>query len=173
MRTAILCLAMMLAVGGARATPPASDTAQDPKAPTKDLVSAAKDAKGKRKQPSTKVLTNADVKKSKGKLIVLSSTEKAGAGTAAGDVDPLTPMQRHDATYRERLVIDEKVRAAQTRVDALEKELLDLESRYYEENDPDRRDRIIRSKFEEVRKSLDEAKSELEAVKPEDPEPGT
>ncbi|HET7704905.1 MAG TPA: hypothetical protein VFM36_02345 [Thermoanaerobaculia bacterium] len=172
MRAAILCLAMMLA-SGARATPPASDSSQDPKAPTKDLVSAAKDAKGKRKQPSTKVLTNADVKKSKGKLIVLSSTEKAEPETVAKEVDPLTPMQRHDATYRERLVTDEKTRVAQARVDALEKELLELESRYYEENDPDRRDRVIRSKFEEVRKSLDEAKAELEAVRPKDPEPET
>lgn len=172
MRAAILSLAILLA-SGARAIPPASEGSQDPKAPTKDLVSAAKDAKGKRKQPSTKVLTNADVKKSKGKLIVLSSTEKAEPGTAVQEVDPLSPMQRHDANYRERLVIDEKTRAAQSRVDALEKELLELESRYYEENDPDRRDRVIRSKFEEVRKALDEAKSELEAVKPKDPEPET
>lgn len=172
MRAAILCLAILLA-GGAWATPPASEGSQDPKAPTKDLVSAAKDAKGKRRQPSTKVLTNADVKKSKGKLIVLSSPEKAEAGTAAKEVDPLSPLQRHDASYRERLVIDEKTRVIQSRVDALEKELLELESRYYEENDPDRRDRVIRSKFEEVRKELDEAKSELEAVKPKDPEPET
>jgi hypothetical protein len=173
MRAAILCLAMILASGGARATSPASETTQDPKAPTKDLVSAAKDAKGKRKQPSTKVLTNADVKKSKGKLIVLSSTEKPDAETAAKAVDPRSALERHDANYRERLVVDEKTRAAQSRVEALEKELLELESRYYEENDPDRRDRVIRVKFEEVRKSLDEARSELEAVKPKDPEPQT
>lgn len=172
MRAAILCLALTLA-SGARATPPASENSKDDRAPTKDLVSAAKEAKGKRKQPSTKVLTNADVKKSKGKLIILSSTEKPGAETAAREADPLSPLQRHDASYRERLVIDEKTRVAQARVDALEKELLELESRYYEENDPDRRDRVIRTKFEEVRKSLDEAKAELEAVKPKDPEPQT
>mgnify|MGYP000288825530 CR=1 FL=1 len=172
MRAAILCLALMLA-SGARAIPPASENSQDPKAPTKDLVSAAKDAKGKRKQPSTKVLTNADVKKSKGKLIVLSSKEKAEAETAAKEVDPLSPLQRHDASYRERLVVDEKTRVAQARVDALEKELLDLESRYYEENDPDRRDRVIRTKFEEVQETLNEAKAELEAVRPKDPEPET
>jgi len=171
MKYAILSLAMLLAVGGARADSPASNNAEEAKAPTKDLVSAAKDAKEKRKQGSTKVLTNADVKKSKGKLIVLSSKEVKSPEPAK--IDPLTPLQRHDADYRERLLVDEKLRAAQTRVDDLEKELLEVELRYYEENDPDRRDRIIRVKFEETRKALDEARSELEAVKSKDTEPGT
>ena len=172
MKHAILGMAMLLTVSGVRASSPAASSAEDAKAPTKDLVSAAKDAKGKRKQPSTKVITNADVKKSKGKLIVLSSNE-AKAPESAKEIDPLTPLQRHDANHRERLLVDEKMQAAQARVDELEKELLDVELRYYEENDPDRRDRIIRVKFEETRKALEEARSELEAVKPKEPEPGT
>jgi hypothetical protein len=172
MKHAILGMAMLLTVSGVRASSPAASSAEDAKAPTKDLVSAAKDAKGKRKQPSTKAITNADVKKSKGKLIVLSSNE-AKAPEAAKEVDPLTPLQRHDANHRERLLVDEKIQAAQARVDELEKELLDVELRYYEENDPDRRDRIIRVKFEETRKALEEARSELDAIKPKEQEPGT
>ena len=172
MKHAILSLAMLVAASGLGAVSPESSAAEEAKAPTKDLVSAAKDAKGKRKQPSTKVLTNADVKKSKGKLIVLSSKE-VKSPESAKEVDPLTPLQRHDANHRERLLVDEKLRAAQTRVEELEKELLEVEQRYYEENDPDRRDRIIRVKFEETRKALDEARSTLEAVRPKEPEPGT
>ena len=172
MKHAILGLAMLLAAVGGRAASPASSSAEEAKAPAQDLVSAAKDAKGKRKQPSTKVLTNADVKKSKGKLIVLSSKEEKPPESAK-EVDPLTPLQRHDANHRERLLVDEKLRAAQTKVADLEKELLAIEQRYYEENDPDRRDRIIRVKFEETRKALEGARAELEAVRSKDPEPGT
>jgi hypothetical protein len=171
MKHAILGMAMLLTLSGVRAGSPAASNAEEAKAPTKDLVSAAKDAKGKRKKPSTKVLTNADVEKSKGKLIVLSSNE-AKSPESAKEVDPLTPLQRHDANHRERLLVDEKIQAAQTRVDELEKELLDVELRYYEENDPDRRDRIIRVKFEETRKALEEARSELEAIKPKEQERG-
>ncbi|MGZ8866875.1 MAG: hypothetical protein ACXW2P_00925 [Thermoanaerobaculia bacterium] len=173
MKRAILGLVLILGAGGARAIPPATPAAAaaEPKTPTKDLVAAAKEAKGKRKQPDTKVITNADVKKSKGKLIVLSSKDQPPVD--AKEVDPLTPLQRHDADYRERILVDEKVREAQARVDELEKELFDIESRYYEENDPDRRDRIIREKFNETKAALDAAKSHLESLIPKKPEPET
>ncbi|HLE55794.1 MAG TPA: hypothetical protein VJB15_01790, partial [Rhodothermia bacterium] len=52
-----LALALLLVSGGA-----AAELAVAPQ----DVVSAAKDAKAKRKKSTTKVLTNADVKKSKG-----------------------------------------------------------------------------------------------------------
>jgi hypothetical protein len=172
MKHGILGLVLILCAAGARAIPPATPAATPAeKTPTKDLVAAAKEAKGKRKQPETKVITNADVKKSKGKLIVLSSKEQPPIDAKA--VDPMTPLERHDADYRERVLVDEKVRQAQAKVDELEKELFDIESRYYEENDPDRRDRIIREKFNETKAALDAAKSHLESLIPKKPEPET
>ena len=139
-------------------------------AETRDLVDAAKDAKSKRKAPSTKVLTNADVKKSTGKLIVLP----AQAGKAADEkaLPGTSTLEQHDADYRARLELDEKVAAVAKKVTALETELQQIEYRYYEENDPDRRDKVIRQHFQEIQSQLELARKELEQLKPESREPG-
>ena len=148
MKIALLMLAMMLAA----------------ETPTKELVEAAKDAKKKRKDPSTKVLTNKDVKNAKGKLIVLP--ESAAPAAEEKKADGPTPLEKHDANYRARLVLEAKLEEARSNVAALEKQLQDLESRYYEENDPDRRDRLIRKEFEETQEKLEEARAELEKLHP-------
>ena len=135
--------------------------------PTKELVSAAKEAKSKRKQPATKVLTNKDVKNSKGKLIELPA--KPGPDAPAKEVDPLSPLARHDVSYRERRELDEKLSAAQAKVDKLAAELEAVELRYYEENDPNRRDTVIKQQFELVRRELLEAVAELEKLSPQEP----
>ena len=152
----ILIVILALTLGA-----PVSSPAQK----TEDLVEAAKEAKKKRKEPATKVLTNKDVKNSKGNLIALPETktspdEKKKAGGP-------TPLQQHDANYRDRLALEEKVSAASAVVAELERALAALESQYYEENDPDRRDKVIRKEFEETRKKLETARAELDRLSPE------
>jgi hypothetical protein len=140
----------------AATTPPA-------KGETEELVDAAKDAKARRKSPTSKVITNADVKKSKGKLIELPVKDLPVEEKAA-------PVDR-DLEYRQRRELEEKIAVATAKVEELEKELRDLESRYYEENDPDRRDHVIRKRFEETQKQLNEAREALALLTPVTPAP--
>lgn len=133
--------------------------------PTKELVSAAKEAKAKRKKPATQVLTNQDVKNSKGKLIILPE-KPVDKNAPVTEVDPLSPLARADVTYRQRRDLDEKVVAAQAKVEKLAAELESVELRYYEENDPNRRDTVIRQQFELVKKELLEAAADLEKLLP-------
>jgi valyl-tRNA synthetase len=125
-----------------------------------DLVTAAKAAKEKRKKSTTKVITNADVKKAKGKVV-----ERDGASVPATDT-AATPslVEQYESGYRDRIVLDAKRAAAQKRVDELEQELTAVEQSYYEENDLDKRDKEIVKRFEEVKKELDQARGELEAL---------
>lgn len=137
---------------------------------TKDLVEAAKEAKSKRKAPSTKVITNADVRKSTGKLIVLPAKPETAVDEKAAPAT--STLEQHDADYRARLELDEKLAAVAKKVAELERELEQIEYRYYEENDPDRRDQVIRQHFNEKRQQLEIARKQLEQLKPESREPG-
>jgi hypothetical protein len=119
-----------------------------------DLVETAKAAKEKRKKSTTKVITNADVKKAKGKIV-----EKPPAGAPATDTAAAPSLaEQYESGYRDRLVADAKRAAAQKRVDELEKQLAAIEQSYYEENDLDRRDKELVRKFENVKKQLDDAR---------------
>ena len=159
MKTALVILALTFGA------PVSSPALPGKGAGTEDLVQAAKDAKSKRKKPATKVLTNKDVKNSKGTLIVLpeakgkAAQEKKAAGPS--------PLVQHDLNYRARLELQEALAEASEKVAALEKELALAESLYYEENDPDRRDGVIRKQFEETQQKLEEAKAELKELSPE------
>jgi hypothetical protein len=121
---------------------------------TSALVEASKEAKSKRKGSTSKVITNADVKKSKGKLI-------ERPGTAAPDPAPQpTLAEKHEAERGfER---EAKAAEAQKLVDELTKQLEKIEQAYYEENDLDKRDEVIARQFEDVKKKLDGAKKALE-----------
>ena len=156
-------LALALIVGAPVSSPAlASDT---PKvvAPTKDLVAAAREAKSKRKKPETKVLTNADVRKSKGTLIELKPTE---GEVAAEPSEPIAPLELHDEQRRQRIELEGKIFEVRKTISALERQLELIEQRYYEENDPDRRDNLIRPQFEEKKKELDAARVELDTLQP-------
>ena len=133
-------------------------------APTKDLVAAAKEAKNKRKKPETKVLTNADVKKAKGTLIEL----KSPAGEAAAESPEVlpAPLELQDEQRRKRMELEAKIAEVEKTIGALERQLELIEQRYYEENDPDRRDKLIRPQFEEKKKELEGARAELETLRP-------
>lgn len=129
--------------------------------PTEDVVDAARDAKAKRKKSTTKVITNKDVKNSKGKLIILNDS----APLPAVKKESLPTVQQLDARHRARVEAQERSDAAAAKVAELEKRLEAIEQRYFEENDPNYRDTVIRKEFQDTRFALNEAKDKLlEAV---------
>lgn len=140
----------------AQETTTAQTTTVAPISKGQALVNAAKDAKAKRKKPATKTITNADVKKSKGKIVVLPAKEEPEAKPAEPGM-----QQKHDLNLKERVAATERVQAAQKKVDGLQKELDSLEQRYYEENDPNYRDDVIQKRFAQTKKQLQAARQEL------------
>ncbi|HET7437601.1 MAG TPA: hypothetical protein VFN10_23050 [Thermoanaerobaculia bacterium] len=128
-----------------------------------DLVAAAKANKAKRKASTTKVITNADVKKSKGTVIELKGDKPAAA--------PLGPssIEKQEAERRAREANAIRLDAATKKVAELEKQLAQLEQKYFEENDPDVRDRVIRKQFDDVKAQLDAVRQERDALTPPAP----
>ena len=133
---------------------------EDTGAPSK-LIEAAKEAKAKRKASTSKPITNKDVKKSKGKLIVLPEKPlPAGEKPDNG----LSPMQEQDKRYQARLAAQDQVDEMAKKVSELEKKLEDLEQKYYEASDPNHRDDVIRKAFGETKRELDKARLDLFAA---------
>ncbi len=120
-----------------------------------DLTDAAKDAKSKRKKSTSKVLTNADVKKSKGKVI---ETPNVPATLPEKEA---TLTEKYEAQRTADKVASEQRAKSEKLVADLEKKLAALEQQYYEENDLDRRDGEIVKKFNDTKAKLDAAKAEL------------
>jgi len=127
---------------------------------TTALVEASKEAKAKKKSgTTTKVITNADVKKSKGKLV-------ERPGTKAPDVKPEpTLLEKQAAERTARLAAEAKRAELQATIDALEKEVATLEASYFATNDLDYRDNVIAKRFAEKKTKLDAAKKELADLK--------
>jgi hypothetical protein len=123
-----------------------------------DLVETAKSAKAKRRKSTSKVITNADVKKSKGKLL------ETPLRPLPDEAPQPTLAEKHAADKKIRAARDERLTAARSTVATLEKELAALEQKYYEENDLDRRDGVLVKQFNEVKERLDAARKELAAV---------
>jgi hypothetical protein len=140
--SAVCCLLSL----NAQDAPPPKDS---------DLVAAAKKAKAGRVTIPRKVITNADVKKAKGKLIELPST----------GVKPMEPVPNTIAQHTAEMkaaAVAEKVQADATKkVADLEKELAAIEQSYYEENDPAYRDDVIKKKFEQKKTELETARAAL------------
>lgn len=132
------------------APPPAPPVTAD-----SPLVKAAK-ANGNRKKSSHKVITNADVKKSKAKLIVVGSKTPPPA-TAV----PKGAIQQQDDRMRARDAADAKVAAAEKQVAELEKEMHRIEQSFYDENDVTYRDEVIRKRFDQARRQVEEARKAL------------
>jgi hypothetical protein len=135
-----------------------------------DLVEAAKAAKAKRKKSTTKVITNADVKKAKAPL----------AETKPAEIPiPATPnessLEKQARERLERTAADVRLAAAEKTLADFEKELAQLEQKYYEENDLDRRDTELVRRFNDVKAKRDAARKDLEALQPppvtEEPNP--
>jgi hypothetical protein len=122
------------------------------------LVDAAKDAKAKRKKSTTKVLTNADVKKSKGKI----------ATTPNVSGEPVererTLIEKQQATRTAEKAATERRAASEKLIATLEKELAAIEQSYYHENDLNRRDTELVKRFNDVKAKLDAARAALAAI---------
>jgi hypothetical protein len=120
------------------------------------LVKAAK-ANGGPKKPVKKVITNADVKKSSGKVTTLPAVAKSSAPAAA----PKMTVADQDKLLHDRAAAQKRTDAAQAKVTDLDKELDRIEQAYYAENDPNYRDKTIAERFEQTKKQLDAARKEL------------
>jgi hypothetical protein len=127
---------------------------------TTALVEASKAAKAKKKTSTTKVITNADVKKSKGKLSVTPATQQPAETKPA---EP-TLLEKQAVDRAARLAFEAKRAELEKNVATLEREVAGLEASYYETNDLDYRDTVIARKFAEKKAALDAARKELESV---------
>src|SRR4051794_37480106 len=125
------------------------------------LVKAAK-ANGGPKKPTKKVITNADVKKSSGKVTNVPAA--ASTSTAAPAAAPMT-IADQDKLLHDRAAAQKRTDAAQTKVNDLNKELDRLEQAYYAENDPNYRDKTIAERFEQTKQQLESARKELAEAK--------
>jgi len=149
----LFVVAMALSVAGQ--TAPETSTA-----PKKDsaLVKAAKSSGGPKRKSTKKIITNDDVKRSKGKLVTLPP-KTAPATTAPGPVKG--SLEKQDDQRRAQSVATERVSVAQAKVTDLEKELARLEQAYYEAADPNYRDTTIQTRFIQTKRQLDDARKEL------------
>jgi DNA repair exonuclease SbcCD ATPase subunit len=121
------------------------------------LVKAAKANGGPKKKTTKKVITNADVKKSSGKLTTLPPSTKPATATAA----PKGSIAEQDKLHHDRAAAQKRTDAAKAKVNDLDKELDRLEQAYYAENDPNYRDKTIAERFEQTKKQLETARKEL------------
>lgn len=147
----------------------AGTAAQDPPPVKKDpplvkedsaLVKAAKANGGPKKKITTKVITNADVKKTSVKAGTPSPAAKA-APPPASPVARVAMIADPDKLLRARAEAQKRSDAAQTKVSDLDKELDRLEQAYYTETDPNYRDKTITERFEQTRHQLETARKEL------------
>ena len=155
-----MALALTCCIAAAAAAQQKTDTTGTAKAPDSPLVRAAKAAGGLRKMPK-KVITNSDVKTSKGKLVVLPGKAAPAAKAAAPEIVPAGPIERHDALLRQEDAATRRIKASEKKVAELEKEARDLEEAYYAANDPNYRDTVIAPRFHQTKRQLDDARKEL------------
>ena len=120
------------------------------------LVKAAKASGGPKKKYTKKVITNADVKKAKGNLVVLPPK---------GEPEPAAPqkgiLQKQDEQRKASGSASIRVITAEKKVGELEKDLRRIEDTYYAENDPNYRDKTITDRFNQTKRQLDDARKEL------------
>ncbi|HVG25531.1 MAG TPA: hypothetical protein VND45_15345 [Thermoanaerobaculia bacterium] len=117
------------------------------------LVDAAKAAKEKRRKSTTKVLTNADVKKSKGRIVTTPNVSGAPVQR-----EP-TLLEKQAATRAADRAAEEKRAAADKLIASYEKELAAIEQSYYNTNDLDYRDTVLVQRFNDVKAKLDAARA--------------
>ena len=120
------------------------------------LVKAAKASGGPKKKSTKKVITNADVKRAKGNLVVLPPKQ-----TAPVPEPQKTSLQKQDEQRKASGSATIRMITAEKKVGELEKELRRIEDTYYAENDPNYRDKTITDRFNQTKKQLDDARKEL------------
>ena len=136
----------------------AQDAPPAPPPPDSALVAAAKRAKEGHLAIPHKVITNADVKKAKGKLIELPSK---GGPVPLHLLDQKSSLEKHEDAMKAAAAAERDSNAAQKKISDLEKELAAIEQSYYDENDPSYRDDVIRKKFEAKKLELETARAAM------------
>lgn len=126
-----------------------------------DVVEASKDARTKRKKSTSRVITNADVKKSKGKI-----SENKAPLTPIDTTPKVSEVEQHETARLERMALDEKLITIDREIAALEVELVAIERTYFEENDPNVRDGAIAKRFRDVQEKLEAKRKERATLKP-------
>ena len=157
-KAALLGVLLVFAIH-VRAQETTTTTAAPEKAKDSALVDASKKAKARKKSP-TKVITNADVKKSTGKLVVLPSKPPI-AGEETTVKDPRSPLAKQDEQFKQRRDAEDAVKAAELKVGDLQKELNRIEQSFYDEDDATYRDEVIQRRFDQTRRQLDDARKDL------------
>jgi vacuolar-type H+-ATPase subunit I/STV1 len=129
------------------------------------LVNASKEAKAKRKKSTTKVITNKDVRKSKGTLIE--------NGVPLAPLPPAQPSlsEQYAAEQQLQTLNAARIATLKNEIARLEKELAAIEQSYYDENDLKKRDTEIVARFAETRKKLDETNAALTVLQGRTPAP--
>lgn len=125
-------------------------------------MEAAKAARTKRKKSTSRVITNADVKKAKGNVVETTAKQKP-----IDEAPEPSLVEQQQAMRNTRTAHDAKLAAAEAEVERLEKELAALEQQYYEENDLDRRDTVLVRRFDATKKKLDAARAVLAELTPQ------
>ncbi len=154
-----IALAALVTLAADDPPPPANPPPQGSPIP-ESVIEQAREGKAKRKSGTTRVLTNEDVKKSKGRII-----ERKADGTAPAAIPSGPSTLETQAAKRTRaLQLEERRIDLQKAVGALEKDLAAIEQSYYDESDLDKRDGAVVRRFEDVKKQLDAAREALAAV---------
>jgi hypothetical protein len=161
---AVLLVCATIAAGAAAQTAQPADPAPTSTAPPaphdSPLVKAARNSGAAPKMPK-KVITNKDVKKSKGKLTVKSPPPPLPPAATTTNVETRTPSEISDAQYHARKSNDERTAGAEKRVDELQKDLAAIEQAYYAEKDLNLRDDVIQKRFAQTKRQLEAARKEL------------
>ena len=121
------------------------------------LVKAAKASGGPKKKSPTKVITNADVKKSSGKLTQLPPSKTSAPAATA----PKKTVESQELQRKLTAAAAKKVEDAELRVAYLESNLASIEQSYYESDNPTDRDTTIKQRFAVTKQQLDAARKVL------------
>lgn len=124
-----------------------------------EVIDKARETKAKRKARTSRALTNADVKKSKGRIVV-----NQGEAPAVPPATHPESLAEYQAALAARQDLERRRNAAQALVRQLERESAAIEQSYYDENDPDFRDRVIAARFAESATKLAAARTALETL---------
>lgn len=141
----------------------ASEPAQAPAAPAtakppaeSDLVTASRKSKATPRKKARLSITDKDVKQSKGKLIIVPSTEEPKSEARLQPrIADRTAIQKATAELERAL----------KEVATLEAELKRHEQDYYKEDNASYRDEIIVQRFNATRRKLDQARLDLAAAR--------
>ncbi|HEU5162884.1 MAG TPA: hypothetical protein VFV54_07055 [Thermoanaerobaculia bacterium] len=125
---------------------------------------AAKKARDKNASP-TPTITDASVKKSSGKLTVLSEG-KGGTPSPEETESAFAKLNQDRADQiRQAAVARDEVAALEKEVTRLEKELVSVEEDYYDESNAELREDLSQRDFAKTKKDLESAREKLAAAR--------